>query len=78
MSDRQAYRHSLRHLLGLLSEKQAAALRLQLQGLPYAEIGRRLGVSEWTARKRVHDAREALRAALGDGLDDLVPRQRGW
>lgn len=64
--------------LDLLPEKQAAALRLHLDGLTGPEIARRLDISEAAAKKRVHDAKENLRLALGDDLDALLPRQRDW
>lgn len=45
----------------------AEALRLRyLESLSYAEIAARLGVPHSTVRGRIHEARRALRARLGD------------
>ncbi len=78
MSDVRAYQQARAWLLAFLSDKQREAFTLWLDGQDYAQMAERLGISVGTARKRVHDAKEALRAALGDDLDDFVPRQRGW
>jgi RNA polymerase sigma factor (sigma-70 family) len=45
-------------------DREAVLLRF-FENLPFADIGARLGLSEDAARKRVHRALDALRAALG-------------
>lgn len=47
-----------------LSPKMRAALDLHAAGKRYLEIGRLLGISPGTARKRLHDARIKLRELL--------------
>jgi len=76
MSDERAYQEALSWLLDFLSAKQREALTLWLEGQDYTQMAEHLGVAPGTARKRVHDAKEALREALGDRLDDFVPHQR--
>lgn len=64
--------------LDLLPERQAGALRLHLDGMTGSDIAERLGISQAAAKKRIHDAKENLRLALGDDFDALLPRQRDW
>ncbi len=79
MSDQVAFEEGRKAALSLLPPKQASALRLHLDGLAGPEIARRLRISEAAARKRIHDAKRSLRAALGDAADGFLPRQdRGW
>lgn len=47
-----------------LPPKKRAALDLHVSGKSYAEIGKELGISSGTARKRLHDARDMLRKLL--------------
>jgi RNA polymerase sigma-70 factor (ECF subfamily) len=62
-------RDALAEALERVPESQREALQLRVvEGLPYAEVARRLSVSEDNARARVS---RALRS-LGDGLDPSV------
>lgn len=57
-------REQFSHAIQELSPKMRAALDLHASGKRYAEIGRLLGISSGTARKRLHDARAKLRELL--------------
>lgn len=58
-------RRKLRSELSRLSVRNREALQLRvIEDLPYAEVARRLGISEQTARARVSRGLKALAAAL--------------
>jgi len=59
-------RDRLRRALESLPERQRIIVSLfELEGFPSAEIGAMLGLSDGTVRWHLHQARAALRAALG-------------
>jgi RNA polymerase sigma-70 factor (ECF subfamily) len=59
-------RSALRTAIGHLPPAQRAVLELhRLQGLPMAEVSRRLGIRDGTARVRAHRAYASLRALIG-------------
>ena len=56
-------------------DKLSPSLRMpvilyDIEGLPYAEIAKVLGVAEGTVKSRIHRARQALRKELQDQLGD--------
>lgn len=53
-------------LLKLSPTLQAPIVLYDIEGLPYGEIARILGVAEGTVKSRIHRARKALRERLGD------------
>jgi RNA polymerase sigma-70 factor (ECF subfamily) len=67
--DRQAQSQELRRLLegaiaGLPERARGVFLLSDIEGLPDAEVGRRLGLKPGTVRSRLHRARRMLRGAL--------------
>ncbi len=59
----------VRAAIDALPERQRMALVLaKYEGLPYAEIGRVLDLSEQGVKSLIHRAREALRASLPESL----------
>lgn len=71
---RLAIREAVTSALGLLPAQQRHVLLLRLyDDLSFAEIGRRLGVPEATARTRAFNGLRRLRAAVATRL-----RQGGW
>ncbi len=66
--DQQAFEDRVVSALSRLEESRRACLLLRtVLDLPYAEIGRVLGMPEATAMSHVHRARLALRESLGSG-----------
>jgi RNA polymerase sigma factor (sigma-70 family) len=62
-ADREQLRASIDDLIGELGDRDREAVLLRFfEGLPYAEMGARLSLSENTARMRVERALERLRA----------------
>jgi len=55
-----------REILELVETLRAPLVLHDVEGLPYAEIARVLGVAEGTVKSRIHRARRALRRQLGD------------
>ena len=53
-------------LEGLKPTLRLPLVLFDLEGLPYGEISRVLGVAEGTVKSRIHRARQALRQSLGD------------
>jgi RNA polymerase sigma-70 factor (ECF subfamily) len=65
-------------LASLSPELRAALQATVLDGLTTAEAARLLGVAEGTVKSRCHRAREALRAALADTQDPILPDGHRW
>jgi len=64
-------RDLVENALAALPESQSAVIRLYwLEGLPHAEVARRLGVSEAAVRVRAHRAYKALREILSPDPGD--------
>ena len=65
-------RDELRAALSQLAGEQQEALRLRVvEGLPYPEVARRLGVAEPAARARVSRGLRALAKAIDRNLADF-------
>lgn len=65
LDEKTAEQRYLERYLAQLTAEQQAPLRLQLQGLGYAEICARLGLKLVTVRERLRRARASLRALAG-------------
>ena len=64
-AERQAMVEALeRAIAEQLTERQRAALRAELRGMPQEEIGRRIGSNRNAVYKLLHDARKKLKSAL--------------
>lgn len=65
-AEREELRGRLRDAVGALPERQQLIVQLfEIDGWTSAEIARTLGISDGTVRWHVHEARRALREALG-------------
>ncbi len=67
------------NLIGeVLSERQAVALRMELAGLPAAEVAERLQMTPGALYKLLHDARKKLKRALMErGISPLDLMREG-
>ena len=71
VAEQRASCHRLRLAVSCLPRRQRVALALRNHGLPFREVGNRLGCSEAAAKMLYHRALRVLRPALG------VPREPG-
>lgn len=64
--------HQVQNAISSLSPGLRAPLVLyDIEGRPYSEIATILGVAQGTVKSRIHRARNALRAVLGDSVKEL-------
>jgi RNA polymerase sigma-70 factor (sigma-E family) len=74
MGDTVAVRWALRDALGKVPPRQRAVLVLRfLEGLDVTGVAQALGCTEGTVKSQTARGLAALRAELGDALDDLRP-----
>lgn len=66
LSREEVGRRVHRALLTLPERLRLPLVLFDLEGLPYSEISRVVGVPEGTVKSRIHRARQALRKELGD------------
>ena len=65
-AEREELRTRLRDAVATLPERQQLIVQLfEIDGWTSAEVAKALGISDGTVRWHVHEARRALRAALG-------------
>ena len=65
-AEREELRSRLREAVATLPERQQLIVQLfEIDGWTSAEVAKALGISDGTVRWHVHEARRALRAALG-------------
>lgn len=77
LSIRVARNNDLEHAMQKLSLRQYQAFALRyIEGLEEHRTADALGISRSTLTRDLNDARQRLRAALGDGIDDERELQR--